>query len=137
MVRDRMPSVPRSRIPMPSLCRLLVAATASFTFAAFATEAPRPLVEPASLYEVKTECTTAKVAPGEKAKLVISIVAKNGAHVSDEAPLKIELSGTNATPEKKRLTLADSLEKKAQGQKYPKPVFEATYTTAATGKATL
>lgn len=90
----------------------------------------------ASLYEVKTEGSSTEVKGGEKGKVVISIVAKNGAHVSDEAPLRIELSSKDAKLEKEKLTLADSLVKKAAGSsEYPDPRFEVAFTAPASGKA--
>jgi hypothetical protein len=92
----------------------------------------------ASLYEVKTDGSSTEVKGGEKGKVVISIIAKNGAHVSDEAPLRIELSSKDATLEKEKLTLADSLVKKAPGSsEYPDPRFEVAFTAPASGKATV
>ncbi|MDQ3265795.1 MAG: hypothetical protein M3Y59_19430 [Myxococcota bacterium] len=118
---------------MHLLSRTLLLAGTALSLAAWAGDAP----DPASLYEVKTEVASARVEAGEKARLLISITAKQGAHVSDEAPLRLELSGTNATPEKARLTLADSLEKPTPGQKYPNPRFEAVYTAVTPGQGTL
>ncbi len=89
--------------------------------------------DPARLYEVTTEGTSSKVKAGEKGKVVIEIRAKAGAHVSDQAPLKIELSGKQVTPEKQKLTLADSVGKKAAGQEYANPKFEVPFATAAAG----
>jgi hypothetical protein len=92
----------------------------------------------ASLYDVKTDGTSTEVKGGEKGKVVISITAKNGAHVSDEAPLRIELSSKDAKLEKEKLTLADSLVKKAPGStEYPDPRFEVAFTAPASGKATV
>jgi hypothetical protein len=98
------------------------------------------LAEPdvASLYEVKTDGSSTEVKGGEKGKVVISITARNGAHVSDEAPLRIELSSKEAKLEKDKLTLADSLVKKAAGStEYPDPRFEVAFTAPASGKATV
>lgn len=87
-------------------------------------------------YEVTTEGTTAKVKAGEKGTVVIAINAKPGAYVSEEAPLKIELSSAAAKLDKQKLTLADSVTKKAEGSKdHPNPRFEVGFTTAA--KATI
>ena len=92
----------------------------------------------ASLYEVTTDGTSTKLKAGETGKLVISIKAKNGAHVSDEAPLKIELSSRQSTLTKDKLTLADSLNPKKDGEKnYPDPRFEVPFTPTAHGPATL
>ncbi|MBE2249262.1 MAG: hypothetical protein IAE78_06910 [Myxococcus sp.] len=92
----------------------------------------------ASLYEVRTDGTSSAVKAGEKGKVVIEIKAKNGAHVSDEAPLRIELSSKDSKLDKEKLTLADSLTKKAEGSAaYPDPRFEVGFTAAAPGKATV
>jgi hypothetical protein len=92
----------------------------------------------ASLYEVTTDGTSTKLKAGETGKLVISIKAKNGAHVSDEAPLKIELSSRQSTLTKDKLTLADSLNQKKDGEaNYPNPRFEVPFTPTAHGPATL
>src|SRR5687767_10106886 len=94
-------------------------------------------VDPAKLYEVTTDGSAAKASAGTDAKLVITIVAKDGAYISDEAPLKIELTGTNATPGKTKLTIKDTVTKKEQGAKHTKPAFEVPYTFASAGKATM
>lgn len=93
-------------------------------------------VDPATLYEISTAGSTQKVKPGEKGKWVLEITAKPGAHVSTEAPLKIELTGKDAQPEKQKLTLADSVAKKAPGQEYANPRFEVPFSTSA-AKATI
>ena len=51
-------------------------------------------VDPTTLYRVTTDGTTPKVAAGKKGTLVLEIQSLKGAHVSDEAPLRIQLSGT-------------------------------------------
>lgn len=91
-----------------------------------------------SLYEVRTEGSSTAVKVGEKGKVVITIKARNGAHVSDEAPLRIELSGKGAKPEKEKLTLADSLVKKAEGSaEFPDPRFEVGFSAPSAGAASL
>jgi hypothetical protein len=91
-----------------------------------------------SLYEVSSEGTTASMKAGEKGKVILSIKAKNGAHVSDEAPLRIELSSKEATLDKQKLTLADSLAKKPEGAtEYPDPRFEVGFTPTAHGKSSI
>lgn len=80
-----------------------------------------------SLYDVKTDGSSSTVKSGEKGKIVISINAKNGAHVSDEAPLRIELSAKDAKLDKEKITLADSLEKKSDKVQYPDPRFEVGF----------
>lgn len=90
-------------------------------------------VDPASLYDISTQGSSAKVKKGEQGTFVLTITAKPGAHVSDEAPLKLVLSGKNVTPKKEKLTLADSVAKKAEGEKYPNPRFEVPLTADAPG----
>ncbi len=74
---------------------------------------------------------------GEKGKVVIEIRAKAGAHISDEAPLKIELKGTGATVEKEKLVYKDSIAKKKDGQEFADPRFEVAFTAPAAGKASI
>ncbi|MBL8940781.1 MAG: hypothetical protein JNM69_39915 [Archangium sp.] len=91
-----------------------------------------------SLYEVRTDGTSTALKAGEKGKVVILSKAKNGAHVSDEAPLRIELSSKDAKLDKEKVTLADSLVKKAEGStEYPDPKFEVGFTPASVGKASV
>ncbi len=90
-------------------------------------------VDPTTLYRVTTEGTTAKLAPGKKGTLVLEIQSLKGAHVSDEAPLRIQLSGSGAVaPEKTQLLYADSVRKPSASVKYPDPRFEVPL--AAQGK---
>lgn len=92
----------------------------------------------ASMYDVSTEGTTATLKAGERGRVVISIHAKNGAHVSDEAPLRIELSSKESKLEKEKLTLSDSLNRKKEGAtEYPDPRFEVGFTPTAQGKTTV
>ncbi len=95
-------------------------------------------VDVASFYEVTTEGSTTRLKAGEAGKIVISIRAKTGAHVSDEAPLKIELSSKQSKLEKEKLTLADSLNPRKDGEKnYPDPRFEVPFTPTAQGPTTV
>ncbi|CAM4283301.1 protein-disulfide reductase DsbD family protein [Corallococcus soli] len=94
-------------------------------------------VDPATLYEVTTEGTSTQVKAGGQGTFVLAIKSKAGAHVSDEAPLKLELKGTQLTPAQKTLTLEQSVAKKAQGQQYVDPRFEVPFTAATAGKGTL
>jgi hypothetical protein len=91
-------------------------------------------VDPASLYEVSTEGSTTRLKAGEAGRFVLSIRSKPGAHVSDEAPLKLELKGTQVTPQKERLTLKDSVAPKPAGQQYVDPRFEVPLNAAVAGK---
>lgn len=87
----------------------------------FSLSAAAQPVDVTALYEVSTEGTTTKVKAGEAGKVVVAIKLKGGAHVSDEAPLKLELSSQQAKLSKDKLTLADSIGK-------PEPRFEVPFT---------
>lgn len=106
---------------------LAAAVTVSLCAPAFAEDA-------ANLYDLSTQGTSSQLKAGEKGTLVIAITPKNGAHVSDEAPLKIVLSGQNVKPEKTKLTHADSVSKKAEGQQYAAPRFEVPLVAEAAGQ---
>jgi hypothetical protein len=95
-------------------------------------------VDPTTLYKVTTEGTTSKVAPGRKGTLILEIQSLKGAHVSDEAPLRIQLSGTGAvTPEKTQLVYGDSMRKPSASMKYPDPRFEVPLATQGKGPGTV
>jgi hypothetical protein len=94
-------------------------------------------VDPSTLYEVSTEGTSTRVKAGEKGVFVLSIKSKAGAHVSDEAPLKLQVKGSQLTPAKEQLGRGDSVAKKAEGQAFVDPRFEVPFTAAAVGKGTL
>lgn len=92
----------------------------------------------ASLYEVTTEGSSTRLKSGETGQVIISIKAKGGAHVSDEAPLRIELSSKQTSFKKDKLTLADSVNKKKQGESiYPDPRFEVPFVPTAPGPASV
>jgi hypothetical protein len=94
-------------------------------------------VDPSTLYEISTEGTSTKVKAGDKGVFVLSIKSKAGAHVSDEAPLKLQVKGTQLTAAKEQLGREDSVAKKAAGQAYVDPRFEVPFTAATAGKGTL
>ncbi len=109
-----------SLVPLPALL---------FASLALAAE-----VDPTTLYKLSTEGTTAKVAPGKKGTLVLEIQSLKGAHVSDEAPLRIQLSGTGAVvPEKTQLVYGDSVRKASPSVKYPDPRFEVPFVAQGKG----
>jgi hypothetical protein len=91
---------------------------------------------PSTLYEVSTEGTSTKVKSGEKGLFVLSIKSKPGAHVSDEAPLKLQVKGAQLVPTKEQLAFADSVSKKKEGEPYADPRFEVPFTLEG-GKGTL
>ncbi len=91
-------------------------------------------VNPATLYELSTAGSSQKVKSGGKGTLVLEIKTKNGSHISGEAPFKIEVTGDHIKPEKDKLTLADSVSKKAVPEGFADPRFEVPFTTEAAGK---
>lgn len=82
-----------------------------------------------SLYDVSTTGTP-RVKAGEKGKLVLAIQPKGGAHISDEAPLKVELASTRLKLDKQKLSRPDA----APG---PTPRFEVAFTGEAAGKGSV
>lgn len=99
--------------------------------------AEQPAAE-GELYEVSTAGSTTRLKAGETGKVVITIRALQGGHVSDEAPLKIELSSKQSTLTKQKLTLQDSLRPKAEGDTaVPDPRFEVEFTPTAQGSTTV
>lgn len=93
--------------------------------------------DPATLYDLSTEGTTAKVSAGGKGTFVLTIQPKGPAHVSDDAPLKLELSGTLLTPAQAKLGAQDSVAKKQPGQTYANPRFEVPFTAAGEGAGSI
>lgn len=87
----------------------------------------------ASLYDVRTDGSTQKAKVGDKGKFVLSIKTKNGSHVSDEAPLKLEVTGNGVNVEKNKLTYADSVAKKLPPGQYADPRFEIPFTIEKPG----
>ncbi|MET0406384.1 MAG: hypothetical protein ABW123_28450 [Cystobacter sp.] len=94
-------------------------------------------VDPASLYEVSTAGTSTRLKAGESGVFVLSIQSKPGAHVSDEAPLKLELKGTQLSLGRDTLALKDSVGKKAAGEDFAAPRFEVPLKAEAVGKGTV
>jgi hypothetical protein len=91
--------------------------------------------DPKTLYDLSTEGSTEKVKAGENGVVVLWIRAKNGAHVSDETPLKLEASGNHLKVSKNVLTYADSVTRASAGmRRYPDPKFEIPFSATAPGK---
>jgi hypothetical protein len=107
--------------------------TAIFLVAACLSQAP----DMSGMYDLDTNGSSKQVKVGEKGKLVIEIHAKSGAHISDEAPLKIELKGTGAKVEKDKLGYKDSVGQKHDGAEYPDPRFEVPFSADSKGKASI
>lgn len=94
-------------------------------------------VDVKSLYDVSTDGSSSKVKAGEKGTFVLSITPKGGAHVSDEAPLKLELTGKNVAVAKAKLGREDSVAKKAEGAQYVAPRFEVPFTGEKAGQGSV
>ena len=90
--------------------------------------------DPSGLYEVSTKGSSDKVKAGEKGKLVIEIRTKPGAHVSAEAPVRVELKGKNVSLDKEKLTGADSTAKPEPGKEGVNPHFEVPFAGQSAGK---
>jgi len=89
-------------------------------------------IDPTTLYELSTEGSSKAVKSGDKGTFVVAIKTKKGSHVSDEAPLKFELSGKNLKPQKEKLTIADAVGKKVSGG-FTDPRFEVPFTAESAG----
>ena len=94
-------------------------------------------VDPSTLYSISTEGTSTHVKPGDKGRFVLAIKTKNGSHVSDEAPLKLELSGKYVVLAKTKLVHADSVAPKVAGKEFADPRFEVPFTAAVDGKGSV
>lgn len=109
-----------------------VAATAVLSTSAFADG-----TDPAQLYDLSTAGTTASVSAGGKGLFVLQIQTKGGGHVSDEAPLKLELTGTLLTPAKAKLSASDSVAKKPEGAAHSNPRFEVPFVATGAGQGSV
>lgn len=94
-------------------------------------------VDPAALYEVTTAGSTTALKAKEDGKFVLAIKPKPSAHVSAEAPLKLELTGKNVTLSKEKFTLEDSVSKPAPGEQYAASQFEVPFTAEKPGQGSV
>jgi hypothetical protein len=107
-------------------CSILAAGA---LFASGAARADEP--DPSKLYQLATDGSTAHLKAGERGKWVLAIQPAEGAHVSDDAPMRIELQGTHLKPDKEKLARADSVTKGAS------PRFEVPFTAAEAGQGSV
>lgn len=96
---------------------------------AFAEDGP----DVSKMYSVSAQANPSSVSAGGKGTLVISFKTDPDAHISDEAPLKIQLAGKNVAVEKQTLHYQDSVAKKTAEKAYPDPRFEVPFTAQAKG----
>jgi hypothetical protein len=95
-------------------------------------------VDPQTLYQVTPEGTSSSLKVGEQGKLVVNIRPVAGAHVSEEAPLKVQLSSEHGmTLTKTLLTQKDSVGTKGPDERYANPRFEVPFTAKQPGPATV
>lgn len=92
------------------------------------------LAAEADLVKVRTDGSTTRLKAGESGRLSITLSPREGAHVSREAPLRIELASAHAQLEKERLTLADAAEGHGEGGDAR---FEVAFTPIVQGPMTL
>ena len=93
---------------------------------------------PTTLYDLSTEGSTQKLKAGEQGMAVLWIRAKQGAHVSDETPLKLEVSAERVKLTKRTFTYADSVTRASAGvRRYPDPKFEIPFSATAPGKSNI
>ena len=65
--------------------------------------------DPAGLYTVTTDGTSTVLKPGTSGKLVLSIHTSAGAHISEDAPMKLTLTGSGGVePAKATLGRSDA-----------------------------
>jgi hypothetical protein len=76
-------------------------------------------VDPASLYELSASMSPAKLKVGGKGTLLLEINPRGEAHVSEESPLSVELTGQNVKPAQEKLTRADAASPKSPQFKVP------------------
>jgi hypothetical protein len=100
-------------------------------FAVLTLLAAGPVHAAEDLCAVSTAGTTVSLRPGDKGTLVIALSLVEGAHVSEDAPLKISLRGEKVTFDKALLSLGDSVAKKQVGES---PRFEVGFVPAAGAK---
>lgn len=85
------------------------------------------------LYSVEASARSAEVAAGERGAVDLRLKLADGAHLSDEAPFKIQVSGQGLSPVKARLGREDS----AAGGKGGVAQFELPFTAQSKGPASL
>lgn len=85
-----------------------------------------------NLYKVKTSLASAEIKVGQAGKLEVKFDVMGGAHISDEAPLTIKLSGEGVSFEKPVLHYADAVKPASPG-----PKFEETVTATSAGSHTV
>jgi hypothetical protein len=83
-------------------------------------------------WHLDTSATTSTVNQGQKGKVALAIMTKEGIHVSPDAPLKIELTSNGLKLDKATLAHADAVDPKA-----PQPRFEVPFVAEQKGAQTV
>jgi hypothetical protein len=84
-------------------------------------------------WKIDSAATTASVAQGQKGKVALTLMTlTNAVHISQDAPLKIELASTGLKLDKTVLAHADAVDPKS-GQ----PKFEVAFTADQKGSQTV
>jgi len=93
--------------------------------------------DPTTLYVLSTEGSSTVLKVGQPGTFVLSIRTAKGAHISEDAPLKLTLSGSGGVePGKSTLGRSDAKSlSKAEGPADPR--FEVPFTASSKGKATV
>jgi hypothetical protein len=98
--------------------------------------AAQPAIEQ-PYFEVSTAGSSTRLKAGEKGVFVLSVRTREGAHVSNEAPLKLVLQSSGLKPAKSQLGRQDSVARAQPDKPHADPRFEVPFTAARAGKATL
>ena len=101
-----------------------VLAAALASLGAVCADAAEP--DAASLYELSAAGTPARVKAGGKGTFTLEIRPRGEAHVSEEAPLKVELTGKNVKLARDKLVRADAVSPRS-------PRFEVPFTGESAG----
>ncbi len=93
--------------------------------------------DPASLYVVSTEGSTTSLKAGQPGVFILSIRTLAGAHISEDAPLKLVLSGSGSVePGKLSLGRGDA-KPVSKGEGPADPRFEVPLTASSKGQGTV
>jgi hypothetical protein len=117
--------------------RLLAASVAVLSLAAAGSALAGDGPDISKLYSVATQATPSAVPAGGKGTVEIRFHTEPAAHISDEAPLKIVLTGKNLQVAKQTLRYQDSVAKKTADKAYPDPRFEIPFTAQARGEGSV
>jgi hypothetical protein len=90
--------------------------------------------DPASLYVVTTEGSTTSLKAGKPGTFVLAIRTVAGAHISEEAPMKLTLSGSGGVEPAKALLSRSDAKSVPKPDGAVDPRFEIPLTAASKGQ---